>query len=110
MKSKLFILILMMFALFVGNAWAGPFLVCDPQTGIATYEVEIKLGTGTPSVQTGIPAQADGSLKLDLVSLTQSGNYTFRAKSCNAEWGCSEWSSPFSATKPGSPGNVRIIP
>ena len=102
-------LLAIVFLLIPALCFAGPFLVCDPQSGVTSYTVEIGQGANI-STQIGIPAQPDGSLRLDLVTITQPGNYTFRAKACNAEWGCGEYSSPFSATKPGSPGNVRIIP
>ncbi|MFH2076317.1 MAG: hypothetical protein ABIJ57_13390 [Pseudomonadota bacterium] len=109
MKRFLIAVAFLAFVLCACNVWAAPFLVCDLQTGVTSYDVEITLGNGAPAVQTGIPAQADGSLRLDLFTLTQPGNYTFRARAYAGDWGYSEWSLPFSATKPGSPGNVKIV-
>ena len=43
-------------------AWAGPFLVCDPQAGVTSYNLEITQGPNI-STQSNIPAQTDGSLR-----------------------------------------------
>lgn len=107
-RLEMKVLLLVIAILMIPTMCFGAFLVCDPQSGVTSYTVEITQGPNI-STQDGIPAQADGSLRLDLATLTQPGNYTFKAKACNEEWGCGEWSSPFSATKPGTPGNVRII-
>ncbi|MBW2411893.1 MAG: hypothetical protein JRF72_19025 [Deltaproteobacteria bacterium] len=82
--------------------FANPFLVCDPQTGVAEYEIYmdgVRMGNA--------PAQADGSLLYDLQGITP-GQYTWTATACN-EWGCSELSDPYESPAPvGKPSGVRL--
>ncbi len=85
--------------------WASPFLVCDPQGGIIGYDVEIN---GT-IVATNVVPEANGSIRYDLAGQTP-GPYTFRLKAMGEGDYPSDWSLPFDATKPGNPGNARIVP
>lgn len=75
---------------------AAPFLVCDPQAGVQSYEIFIdgQQVTGGP-----ILAEVDGSLQYDLAGTTP-GAYTFTAKACADPWGCSEDSDPFVSPPP----------
>lgn len=80
---------------------ASPFIVCDPQAGVTEYRV-----TGAEWVPTaGIPAEADGSIKMD-VSMAPVGQSSLYVQACNVDevWGvqCSI-SSPFVFTRPGLP-------
>jgi len=52
--------------LLASTAFAGPFLVCDPQEGVTEYVLEFtQLG-----LEITVPAQADGSLRYDLAEWT----------------------------------------
>ena len=83
-------------------------LVCDPQAGVTIYKLEINGAV----VSDSIPAEEDGSIKYNLDGLAV-GNYTFRAAAgaadSNGTMWWSDWSDPFSASKPGQPGSLRII-
>jgi hypothetical protein len=79
-------------------AIAAPFLVCDPQEGVETYEVYQNGGL----IAGNIPSQADGSLKYDMAEITP-GSYEFNAKACSV-WGCSELSAdPTQSPAPSQP-------
>lgn len=94
-------------ACMAGNAYASPFLMCDPQDGVEGYEVE---GLDFVAGQS-IPAEADGSIMLDMAPLTEVGLHNITVKACNM-WGCSD-PSPFSFTRPLSPTmsvNIRLEP
>ena len=84
-----------------GTAFAAPFLVTDPQSGVVGYEIT---GLGEPVT---FVAQPDGSLKYDLASVN-SGTYTLTVAACNM-WGCSS-TAPFSFSKqvPSAPAGLRI--
>lgn len=87
-----------------GVASAAPFLVCDPQDGVETYQL-----TGLGSAAVEVAAQADGSLSYDLGSLA-AGKYSLGVKACAGVWGCSA-SATFALSKPASiasPANVRL--
>jgi len=84
--------------------FAGPFLVCDPNSDTDTYEV-YKDGV---LLAANIPAQSDGSLKYDLVSVSP-GQYTWTAKACNI-WGCSDQSNPYTSPQATpKPSNLRAV-
>lgn len=84
-------------------AQSAPWLVCDPQTGVTSYQFS------GDSFFTTKTAEADGSLRYDLVGLTN-GSHTIQVVACNTLWGCST-ATPFTFTKgaPASPLNIRII-
>ena len=83
-----------------GVASASPWLVCDPQAGVTTYQL-----TGPAWVPTTVPAQANGAIKMDVQS-APTGITSITVKACNTDtvWGtqCSA-SVPFSFTRPGVP-------
>ena len=79
-------------------------LVCDPQTGVKFYDVEIN---GTV-VDQDYPAQTDGSIKWS-VDILNPGTYTFRVKCKDVAGGwASDWSNPFVSKKPVKAGNLKI--
>lgn len=80
MKKVLLFVLFLIIALPVYLANASPFLICDPQQGVIEYQV-----TGW-SVST-IPAQADGSLRMDIASASV-GTTPLTFKACNL-WECS---------------------
>jgi uncharacterized membrane protein len=60
---------------------ASPWLICDPQTGVTSYQL-----TGwTP---TTVTAQTDGSLRMDVASAVV-GTTTLTIRACSVPWGCS---------------------
>lgn len=104
-------LIILMAIVFIATAAsASPFLVCDPQAGVTHYEI-----TGPTWVPTEHPAQADGSIRMD-VSGANVGINSLTVRACNFDsvWGeqCSE-AVPFDFTRPGranTPSGVRLTP
>jgi len=95
------LLLAMVVLLFAAPAYGGPFLVCDPQEGVTSYLV-----TGPAWVPTEmVPAQPDGSLKMDVAAATVGVN-SLNVSACNVDpiWGevCS-LHTPFSFTRPGLP-------
>ena len=99
-KLFLTIILVLMFPVF---CFAAPFLVCDPQAGVISYELEIN---GT--LAAGLAAEADGSVYYDLVGLAD-GPYEIRARGRNV-WDWSAWSGPLSGTKalPQAPTGLRV--
>ena len=108
MMRKL-ILVVVCFLLLVGVTWAGPFLVCDPQTGVLDYEVTIEQN-GIPVVGGRVPAEADTTLRFDLEGIPN-GTYVAKVKAGNL-WGWSDWSLPFGfvVERCNPPTGVLIIP
>ena len=76
-------------------------LVCDPQSGVASYIVEID------GSETITDAQTDGSLKLNVDYLPE-GQHTFRAKAVSTEGWPSDWSDPYTALRP-TVANIRLV-
>lgn len=95
------LLIVIAVLLFATSASAAPFLVCDPQAGVVSYEIT---GLATP---VNFVAQPDGSLKYDLSGVA-SGTYNLTVAACNV-WGCSS-TVPFVFTKviPTAPASLRL--
>ena len=96
-------------------AWAAPFLVCDPQTGVTHYEVTVDGNTSA------VPAQADTTLAYDVAPLAI-GVHNFEVRAMilyndpnggAGSWGKSE-SVPFVGTRvqvnPASGLSVREAP
>lgn len=81
--------------LLATSAWAAPFLVCDPQAGVTAYQVD-----GASLVTAQVPAEADGSLKLD-VAPAPVGSTPLQVRACNS-WECSS-PSPFALVRPSAP-------
>jgi hypothetical protein len=97
----------LIFIMWWAKSHAQPYLVCDPQAGVATYQF-----TGQPSpLPATTTAQADGSLKLDMATCPV-GTYTIQVKACSAVWGCST-ASPFTFSRPSAvvpPLNLKLTP
>jgi hypothetical protein len=78
-----------------------PYLVCDPQTGVKSYKI-----AGVINAQ--VPAEVDGSLKLD-VSGVSVGQNDLTVSACITDeiWGeaCSV-PVPFSFTRPSTPTTI----
>ena len=99
MKKSLAFLVLAIL-LFAAQALANPFIACDPQTGVQYYKV-----TGGAWVVSPVTAQADGSVKMDIVAAPVGvSNLTFSACINDPIWGeqCSV-TAPFSFTRPATP-------
>lgn len=107
MKKLFLILAIVLIPVF---ASANPWLICDPQAGVTSYKL-----TGPSWVPATTPAQADGSLKLDVGNaLPGANNLTVAACKTDAVWGelCSA-SVPFVLTRPSAPAitsNIKLIP
>ena len=86
------LLCLFVFSLLPVFAFASPFLVCDPQAGVEYYIVS---GLPAPIDGTHVVAQTDGSLRLDLATLTAGGPYSVTAKACKDLWGVQRRLGPF---------------
>jgi hypothetical protein len=92
---KTFILTMLILIFTVLSAQASPFLVCDPQEGVETYNI---WQDGTV-LATNVPSQPDGSLRFDLDGIVP-GTYTFTVDACTESWGCSEVSNPYLSPAP----------
>ena len=105
MKKILLVVVLLLVAT---SSYATPYLMCDPQAGVTSYKV-----TGLSFVTADVPAQADGSIRLDVAQSPVGVNaITVSACVSDALWGksCSA-SSPFTYTRPSLPvgsKNLRI--
>ena len=102
-------LIVLAVVLFATSAFASPFLVSDPATGVTLYKIT---GPGWTPSACGIAP--DGSLKAD-VALAPVGTTQLTVVACNEDpvWGesCSD-PVPFSFTRPAQPAitsNIRLI-
>lgn len=108
MRMKL--IILFIFLIFPSVLFANPFLVCDPQAGVTHYKL-----TGPSWVPLTVPAQPDGSIRMDVSSASVGQNSLTLAACKNDEiWGelCSA-SIPFVFTRPSGaapPANLRLVP
>lgn len=108
---KKLILIILGMVFWVVPVFASPFLVCDPQTGVTSYQL-----TGPSWLPTiPVPAQADGSIKLDVATASVGAN-SLTVKACKDDptWGvmCSD-AVPFVFTRPASPSspaNTKLQP
>jgi len=97
---KKILLSTLLICLFPVFAFGGPFLVCDPQTGVTSYKI-----TGPSWVVSPVPAQTNGSLKMDVATSTVGVNsLTVSACITDPIWGeaCSA-AVPFAFTRPASP-------
>lgn len=97
-------LVLAIALVFMASMAFGASLVCDPQAGVTYYDVEVD-GVVIPDV----PAEGDTTLLFG-VDYLPAGQHNFRARAYFEQGGwSSDWSDPYDATKPGSPGNVRVV-
>ena len=93
---------LVFFIILASTALAGPYLVCDPQSGILTYDV---YADGTLIIGDH-PAEPDGSLKYELTAPMPSIAFTAKAKNV---WGASDESDPYiSPPVAQKPLNLRL--
>lgn len=112
MKKILMLLTVFTFLLTApGLIISAPFLVCDPQTGVDNYHVEI---TGPVTIQQDLNPDTNGiyGFVLDLEPLgIPDGSYSVRANASNM-WGTSAWSTdyPFHKGATGTPVNIRLVP
>ena len=105
--KKLLIMLLLIPAL----ASAEPFLVCDPQANVTEYQLE-----WTGGATEYVNAEADGSLRYDVVSLSTGDNAgnlyagAFWSVDGNGQ-DVFEWSdpTPFLLTRPSKPLSVMNI-
>lgn len=93
MKVFLAIFLFLILPVFV---FASPFLVCDPQTGVVKYKI-----TGATFIPITVPAQPDGSLKVD-VAQAPVGTTTIQVQACNGWEECST-TVPFDLERPPVP-------
>jgi hypothetical protein len=106
MKKLLVVAVLVMVSAVM--AQAAPFLVCDPQPGVAAYKLT---GWLIPQVN----AEADGSIKLD-VSQAVSGTTRVTVAPCviNPLWGeACAGSVPFDLERPAAPSvstGIKLVP
>ena len=100
----IFIGLLLMGLLLVGQAFAAPFLVCDPQTNITEYIITGDINITVPAFDLG-----DGTVRLqyDLSGITE-GTFNLQVKAKNI-WGESV-AVPFDFVKalPAAPVVIRI--
>lgn len=96
--------------MFVAIANAGPYLVCDPQEGVTSYNV-----TGQTFTDVIQPAQADGSIRMDVAN-APNGDTALVINACkdDSTWGrlCST-TVPFTLSRPAPPSAPkapRLVP
>ncbi len=99
--KKLICLLCLFFAATLASA--NPFLVCDPQAGVDTYNVY----QDDALIASDVPAESDGSIKYDLKDITP-GAYNWDVEACN-DWGCEKTVDPYlSDTAIQNPENLRL--
>ncbi len=109
MKNVLFILGLLGMVFIASGVCASPFIVCDPQATVTFYKV-----TGPAWVPTNVPAQPDGSIKMDIATMTV-GTSAMTFVACNM-WGTIENCStptPFTLDRPSTPvvpSGLKVAP
>jgi hypothetical protein len=93
-----------------GVASAAPFLVCDPQAGVTSYQL-----TGPSWVPASVSAQTDGSIRMDVAGATVGSNaLTVKACKTDSVWGvqCST-AVPFAFVRPSAPvvpSGIGLVP
>jgi len=109
--KKLFLALITFTLVLTGvNAFAEPFLCCDPYTSdmIQPTRFEVTFN-GTDWIIYEPEVLADGSKRLHAnLEFLLDGDYSILLKACN-QWGCSS-TVPFSFTKalPGAPANIFL--
>lgn len=102
MKKIIYLVLIILIS--VGSVSADPFLICDPQAGVETYEAY----RDGELMEADIPPEPDGSMRYDLEGIDP-GAYSFTAKACVGDWGCSELSDPYLSNTPMSkPTGIAI--
>ena len=102
LTAGLIVLMLGLGVVWAISAFAAPFLVCDPQTGVVSYNLDID-GTIVPP----IVAEPDGSIHYDLVGMS-AGPHVFKAQAIGQGGWPSDWTLPFDTTKPTTPLNFHV--
>lgn len=100
--KKLFFTVFAFALLFSVSTALADSLICDPQAGVISYNLEIDL-----VIVSDIPAEPDGSINYDLAGMSP-GPHTFKAQAIGQGGWPSDWSPPLNATKPESPLNLRV--
>ena len=85
-----------------------PYLICDAQTSVSQYKIDITDPAGAKSTKQ-FAAQADGSAKYDLASLMAIGKYTFDLLAADAGGFWSAASIPLVATRFNPPSNLALV-
>lgn len=109
--KRLFEILLAALVFLPATAPAAPNLICDPQAGVTHYRV-----TGPAWVPATVPAQADGSLKMDVAAAADGVN-ALTVAACIAAgpqpdgWPVERCSVPvpFSFTRPPLPASTKGI-
>ena len=83
-------------------AFAMPFLVCDAQTGIISYNLDID-----GVIIENVTAEPDGSIRYDLAGMAV-GSHIFKAQAIGLGGWPSGWSDPLDTMKPGAPAGLRV--
>lgn len=98
---KKIVFLIMALVLIPVSLFASPFVVCDPQEGVAYYNVV------EGAITTEITALNDGSLKMDVGTATV-GTHSISVSACSM-WECSS-SVPFVYTRPaiGGPAGIKL--
>ena len=105
------LILIVMLVLIPAMVFAAPFLICDPQAGVTHYKL-----TGPAWVPLTVTAQADGSIKMDLVAATVGVTSLTVAACIDAGLWPGERCSitvPFSFTRPANPVgplNIKLAP
>jgi hypothetical protein len=111
--EKMFAVLVILAVLFVvvGKCIAAPFLICDPQAGVTHYKLQWQGFS-----EQILPAQADGSLKYDLVNYSGDSPAQVWAGSeailDGVPQGVYNWSTPvpfvLQFMKPSAPSGVAL--
>jgi hypothetical protein len=112
--KKILTLVTVFCLLLTGIAFAAPFLVCDPQSGVDNYKVEITDSANVLVANPDIAPDTSGTygFVLDLAPLNlPNDSYTVRASATNM-WGTSAWSTSYPFVKSATmlPANIRLVP
>jgi hypothetical protein len=108
MKKLFCVLAFGLLLTFVGNVYATPFIVCNPQAGVQFYKI-----TGDPFWTANVTAQTDGSIKTDIAGIS-SGSHSINVAACITDTSFGEVCSataPFTFVKPAGPTapvNLRL--
>ena len=97
------LLTLLLIATSSSLAFAGPFVVCDPQAEVVAYVVEFD------GDEYEISALPDGSARFDVTDL-EMGPHKIRMRAGNIYGDWSEWSAPFDFQRAGitPPSGIRL--
>ena len=99
MNKLLLTLIILLFPVF---CFGAPFLVCDPQAGVVSYNLDVD-----GAIIEDITAQINGSIHYDLAGMS-AGPHVFKAQAIGQGGWPSDWSHPFDTVKPETPLNLRV--